>query len=114
MTKLNRLSEIRQMIEEQPLNLLVIKTQNCTVCEAVEIKAGELLQNHTGVSGIWAYLEDIPELASEFLTLTAPTVLVFYQGKEVYRSSRFVQFAELEQVLTRYEQELRVQGQEQE
>ena len=103
MQRLYQLSEIKQMIQEYPLVLLLIKTSQCGVCESIQAKAADLLESHSKARGIYVFMEDAPVTAAEYLALSAPTLLLFFQGKEVYRESRFVRFEELEQVLRRYE-----------
>lgn len=87
--------------------LLLIKTNQCGVCESIQVKAAGLLESHAGVKGMYVFMEDAPDTAAEYLALSAPTLLLFFQGKEVYRESRFVRFDELEQVLQRYEEALK-------
>ncbi|WP_055109241.1 thioredoxin family protein [Paenibacillus ihumii] len=106
MKRLYRLNEIRQEIQHHDLVLLLIKTSGCGVCESIQAKAAVLLQSHKAIQGIYVFMEDAPDMAAEYLVLTAPTLLLFFQGKEVYRESRFVRFEELEQVLARYEEQI--------
>ncbi|WP_019636986.1 thioredoxin family protein [Paenibacillus fonticola] len=103
MQRLYQLSEIKQMIQEHSLVLLLIKTSQCGVCDSIQAKAAVLLESHAKVKGSCVFMEDAPDTASEYLALSAPTLLLFFQGKEVYRESRFVRFDELEQVLQSYE-----------
>ncbi|MFD3261230.1 thioredoxin domain-containing protein [Paenibacillus lentus] len=104
MQRLHQLNEIKQAIQEHALVLLLIKTSQCGVCESIQAKAASLLESHAAVRGIYVFMEDAPDTAAEYLALAAPTLLLFFQGKEVYRESRFVRFEELEQVLYRYEE----------
>ncbi|WP_110933922.1 thioredoxin family protein [Paenibacillus bouchesdurhonensis] len=106
MQRLYQLSEINQVIQEHALVLLLIKTSQCGVCESIQAKAEGLLGFHKKVKGIYVFMEDAPNTAAEYLALSAPTLLLFCQGKEVYRESRFVRFEELELVLHRYEEAL--------
>ncbi|KKO54194.1 thioredoxin family protein [Paenibacillus sp. DMB20] len=108
MRQLKSLAEINRVLEGEPLVLLIIKTGQCGVCESVEVKVSLMLESRPNVTGIYAYMEDAPDTASAFLALSAPTVILFFQGKEVYRIARFVRFDELDRVLTQYEEMLRV------
>ncbi|MVP00635.1 thioredoxin family protein [Paenibacillus lutrae] len=106
MQKLMSLNEVKQVVREKPLVLMVIKTGQCGVCESVQAKVAVMLESHADIMGIYVYMEDAPDAASEYLALAAPTVLLFYEGKEVYRAARFVRFDELEYVLAQYEEAL--------
>ncbi|UNK21212.1 thioredoxin [Paenibacillus sp. N3/727] len=101
------LNEINQVIENEPLVLLIIKTGQCGVCESVEAKVSLMLESRPSVNGIYVYMEDAPDVASAYLALTAPTLLLFYEEKEVYRIARFVRFDELDHVLSQYEELLK-------
>ena len=48
----------------------------------------------------------VPEVAGEFLVATAPTVLLFAHGKEVYRAGTFIDTMELERVLKKWSENL--------
>ncbi len=47
-------------------------------------------------------IAELPELASHFYILTAPAILLFYQGKEVERFARFVPQATLTDILQKW------------
>lgn len=107
MKQLKSLEDINQTLHNERLVLLIIKTGSCGVCESVEAKVSLMLESRPDVTGIYAYMEDAPDTASAFLALSAPTVILFYEGKEVYRIARFVRFDELDHVLSQYEEMLR-------
>lgn len=110
MQQLKSLEDIQQVIAEQQLVLLVIKTGQCGVCESVQAKVSTMLKPRSDVTGIYVYMEDAPDVASAYLALSAPTVLVFFEGKEVFRIARFVRFDELDHVLSQYEEVLKEQS----
>lgn len=103
MIRMRSLDEIEQVIESNELVLFIIKTNHCGVCEAVSAKVSSMLESKPSVKGINVYMEDVPEIASRYLAFSAPTLLLFYAGKEVYRAARFIRFDELSHVLSQYE-----------
>ena len=103
MERMRSLDEINQAIENNKLVIMIIKTTHCGVCEAVSAKAASMLESRASIKGITVYMEDVPEIASKYLAFSAPTLLLFYAGKEVYRSARFIRFDELSHVLSQYE-----------
>jgi thioredoxin-like negative regulator of GroEL len=54
---------------------------------------------------IYATVErkDVPAITGRLMVLVAPIVLVFVDGKEVYRADRYVRMNELERVLHQYD-----------
>lgn len=103
MDRMKNLGEIEKIIKNYQLVLFIIKTNHCGVCEAVSAKVESRLEKKTSVKGISVYMEDVPEIASKYLAFSAPTLLLFYAGKEVYRAARFIRFDELDHVLSQYE-----------
>ncbi|KMZ42986.1 MULTISPECIES: thioredoxin family protein [Bacillales] len=93
------LTELLTDIEGHPLSLLFIKTANCGVCDVTYARTVELLKQYPQVKSMVASMEKMPNLSGEFLVFTAPAILLFMDGKEVFRQARFVSFDELEHVL---------------
>lgn len=93
------LSELKSQIAQQPVSLLFIKMANCGVCDATFAKTKELLESYPQIEFMVASIEKIPSLSGEFLVFTAPTILLFMEGKEVFRQSRIVVFGDLERAL---------------
>ncbi|WP_211748775.1 thioredoxin family protein [Paenibacillus sp. Marseille-Q4541] len=106
MERMMSLNEMEQVIEKNQLVLSIIKMRNCGVCESVSAKVSTMLESKISVKGIYVYTEDVPEVASRYLAFSAPTVLLFYGGKEVYRAARFVRCDELDHVLSQYEENI--------
>ncbi|EST54336.1 thioredoxin [Brevibacillus panacihumi W25] len=101
MKKLTLLSEVKDHVETNPVSLLFIKMANCGVCDATLEKTVQLLQSYPEIPAGVVSIEDTPSLAGEWLVFTAPTILLFMEGKEVHRQSRIVVFGELENALHR-------------
>lgn len=93
------LTELLTDIEGHPLSLLFIKTANCGVCDVTYARTVELLKQYPQVKSMVASMEKMPNLSGEFLVFTAPAILLFMDGKEVFRQARFVSFDKLENVL---------------
>ncbi|MED4785119.1 thioredoxin family protein [Brevibacillus choshinensis] len=93
------LSELKSEIAQQPVSLLFVKMANCSVCDATFEKTKELLKSYPQIEFLVASIERIPSLSGEFLIFTAPTILLFMGGKEVFRQSRIVVFGDLERAL---------------
>lgn len=106
MEKMLNLNQIKEVIQEKPLVILLSKADNCGVCEDIHSKVIELLKSHSRVKGVYVFNGDVPEITSEYMIFSAATLLLFVEGKEMYRVSRFVRFDELERTLQIYEKEL--------
>lgn len=99
MNEYTKLSEIQEHIHSHEISLVFIKMAHCGVCDVVFEKTGELLKKYPQVKAAAVSIEKTPDIAGEFLVFTAPTILLFLQGKEVLRQSRFVTFGKVEETL---------------
>lgn len=84
-----------QTAAENPISLFLFKIQSCSVCAAVAPRIEALLHDLPGVSGyaVWADLQ--PKIRGRMLVFSAPTVILFKDGREIHRQSRFIDFEEL-------------------
>ncbi|RNB77184.1 thioredoxin family protein [Brevibacillus panacihumi] len=101
MNELTLLSEVKDHVATNPVSLLFIKMANCGVCDATLEKTVDLLQAYPEIAAGMVSIEQMPSLSGEWLVFTAPTILLFVDGKEVHRQSRIVVFGELENALRR-------------
>ncbi|PDY48640.1 thiol reductase thioredoxin [Bacillus pseudomycoides] len=93
------MEELIAYIEEQGRLLLFIKIENCGVCDVMLEKVNRLLKQYKNVGNIVVSLEDMKEISAKYLVFTAPTVLLFHQGKEILRESRFISLDNIERTL---------------
>lgn len=93
------IEELVAYIEEKELALLFIKTENCGVCDVMLEKVSRLLEQYQNVEKIVISLEEMRTISAQYLVFTAPTVLLFYEGKEILRESRFISLEKIERLL---------------
>lgn len=88
-------------IDSERLVLLYISMPNCSVCHAVKPRVEKMFENHNlPMYSLDAF--EYQEVAGKFQVMTAPAILVFYQGKEVHRQARFINFQQLETLIDNY------------
>lgn len=94
--------EIQECINNEEVAIFLVKTKNCSVCNAIEeqINNGMILNKEVLLRKV--SLEKVPELSGKYLVFTAPTILLFIEGKEHWRGARFILFDELNQMIDRY------------
>ena len=62
-------------------------------------KVNRLLKQYKNVGNIVVSFEDMKEISAKYLVFTAPTVLLFHQGKEILCESRFISLENTERTL---------------
>ncbi len=96
MKHLTNIKDIEQVLAESPLCLFFIKAPDCGVCNVMLEKVGKLADRFPSMSSFYTDIREEPLIAGRFLVFSGPTVLLLYEGKEIYRGSGFINMEELE------------------
>lgn len=97
------LDKITKTIKNEEIVILYIKSRSCSVCI-------ELLPKIEGAAAaekikfIDIYIEENREVGTKYNVFTAPTVIMFAMGKEVYREGRFLRVSELKNKIYKYKE----------
>ena len=96
MQKLEKIEQIKETIAAQDAVLLYISAPNCSVCDALRPKIDAFFaERYPKVVRIQANIADTPELGAEFGVLSAPAILLFFDGKEFLREGRNVSLQQM-------------------
>ena len=90
------INDIELVIHSNRLCLFYVKAPDCGVCNVMFSKVGTLTENYAQLVSFYTDITEEPLIASRFLVYSSPTVLLILDGKEVYRSSQFIDLKELE------------------
>ena len=90
------INDIELDINRNRLCLFYIKAPDCGVCNVMFSKVGALTEDYPQLVSFYTDITEVPLVASRFLVYSGPTVLLILDGKEVYRSSQFIDLKELE------------------
>jgi thioredoxin-like negative regulator of GroEL len=94
--------EFLKLKEEEPALLAYFSTEACNVCKVLKPKVAELF--HAEFPKIkLAYIKSdkLPEVAAQNQVFSAPTILVFFEGRESIRKSRNIGIGELQREIER-------------
>lgn len=90
------INDIELDINRNRLCLFYVKAPDCGVCNVMFSKVGALTEDYPQLVSFYTDITEEPLIASRFLVYSGPTVLLILDGKEVYRSSQFIDLKELE------------------
>ncbi len=96
MRHLRNIEDIEQTIADNRLCLFYIKAPDCGVCNVMLDKVGRLAETFPTLCSFYSDITEEPLIAGRFLVYSGPTVLLLMNGKEVYRSSQFIDLELLE------------------
>jgi thioredoxin-like negative regulator of GroEL len=94
--------EFLKLKNEQPALLAYFSTEICNVCKVLKPKVSELVQKEfPRIKLVYIKSDKLPELAAQNQVFAAPTILIFFEGKEYIRKSRNIGINELQQEIER-------------
>ena len=98
--QVNSKSELDALINDSKPVILYFCSETCNVCHSVLPKLISIIED-LPVSFIKVKADIQPEICGQLLVFTVPTILIFYEGKEILRESRFIDFNNIEKMLNR-------------
>lgn len=100
--EIHSLDEFLMLKEEEQALLAYFSTDACNVCKVLKPKVSELLQTEfPKMKMIYIKSDMFPEVAAQNQVFTAPTILVFFEGREYIRKSRNIGVGELQRDISR-------------
>lgn len=74
----------------------------CNVCKLLKPKVEVLLaEQFPKMKMLYVNTHQQPEIAAQYKVFTAPTILIFFEGKEHFRFSRNVSIGQLREAIER-------------
>ena len=89
-------------MKSQKFAFVYLTTKTCNVCKVLQPKLRRLAENFAEATFHRIYLDENKDAASEFMAFAIPTFLVYSEGKELIRSARHMDIAEINHKLSRY------------
>jgi thioredoxin-like negative regulator of GroEL len=94
--------EFLKLKNTEPALLAYFSTEACNVCKVLKPKVAELIQTEfPKVKLIYIKSDILPEVAAQNQVFAAPTILVFFEGREYIRKSRNIGIGELRREIER-------------
>ena len=103
METIHSIPEFDQVLQENEAVLAYFSTENCSVCKVLKPKVEEMARaSFPKLKIIYIQSDILPELAAQNRVFTAPTVTVFFEGRETIRKSRAFGVDELKSEIHRF------------
>lgn len=103
MKTLNEKSELEDGINSSPATLVYFYNDTCAPCLALRPKIEEMIETRFPEMQMF-YVNSLksPDLSASSEVYASPTIIIYFDGKETIRVSKFVSISELEQKIIRY------------
>lgn len=94
--------EFEKVLAEQDAVLAYFSTEICSVCKVLKPKVSEMVAaSFPLMKMVFVESDKLPELAAQNRVFTAPTIIVFFAGRETIRKSRAFGVDELKSEIQR-------------
>lgn len=89
METIHSIQEFEQVLADNDAALAYFSTENCSVCKVLKPKVIEMIaESFPKMKMVFVESDKLPELAAQNRVFTAPTIVVFFAGRETIRKSR--------------------------
>jgi len=102
METIHSIQEFDQVLLENDAVLAYLSTEICSVCKVLKPKVIEMIsESFPQVKLVFIESDKLPELAAQNRVFAAPTVIIFFAGRETIRKSRAFGLDELRSEIQR-------------
>lgn len=89
MKTIHSILEFEEILSVYDAVLAYFSTETCSVCHVLKPKVIEMIsESFPKMKMVFIESDKLPELAAQNRVFTAPTVIVFFAGRETIRKSR--------------------------
>lgn len=103
MNEISNLDELVQIVKLETAVIVYFYNDDCPPCISLRPKVEELISGTFQKMKLhWVNSKNHPVIPANYSVFANPTILVFFEGKEFKRFSKYVSISELEEAIGRY------------
>ncbi|MCR5546764.1 MAG: thioredoxin family protein [Lachnospiraceae bacterium] len=92
---LDKIENLDEIIQSENLTILQFGSEACGPCYSITFKIDEWLKHHPNVVNRYIPIEEFQDVAAQHNIFTAPSTILFYDGKEIIRKSGYYSLDEI-------------------
>ncbi|MFZ0388838.1 MAG: thioredoxin family protein [Calditrichia bacterium] len=96
--------ELKEHLKQSRLLVAYFSYPGCSVCRVLLPKVKQITGSCRNCSFVYINTQEDPETGGQYLVFTAPTIIIFVDGKESRRFSRHFSLQDLKDFLKRIEE----------
>merc|ERR1711879_331519 len=93
--------EIQNVINKEFVMILA-KSHTCSICNTIQNTLERAIPNLDQIEIHSIYIDDIDQFRGDHLIFSVPTVLIFSEGKELLRESRYINYDKITRLIDLY------------
>ncbi|MDZ7742029.1 MAG: thioredoxin family protein [Bacteroidota bacterium] len=94
-------AEVRETVASEDFLILYFYNDDCAPCLALRPKVEKFLISYPGIVLRYINSKKMPELNAEYNVYANPLIILYLQGKESTRFSKYVSTGQLEEAIRR-------------
>lgn len=98
MQVLKNMNEIEKVMNKN-LVMIIAKSHTCSACQTILNVMQHNIKNLDQIEIHNVYIDDVDEFRGKHLIFSVPTVLIFSEGKELLRESRYINYAKIQRLI---------------
>ncbi len=103
MEEVIELTNLQQILGNELGVIAYFYNDDCPPCLSLRPKVEKLVdENFSKMKVVWINSKNTPEIPAGYQIFANPTILLFFDGKETRRFSKYVSIIELEDSIERY------------
>ncbi len=101
-TTVNNQTEFLEVLDNNKAVLVYFSNDSCNVCKVLKPKVEEMLTDSFPEIPMF-YVDTVltPDISAQHSVFTIPTIVVFFEGKEIIRKSRHIGVDQLQSEIER-------------
>ncbi len=95
-------NQFEEAVNKNDIVLAYFSGDICNVCKVLKPQIGDMVEKQfPKIKLLYVDIAGTPEIASQQMVFTMPTIIIYAMGKETIRKSRYIGIEELSSVLER-------------
>ena len=95
---IDKYNDINEVINKE-LVMVIAKSHTCYSCKTIANIMDDNMNHFDKIDKYNIYVDDIDQFRGEYLIFSVPTVLIFSEGKELLRQSRYFDYAKIDRLI---------------
>ncbi len=83
--------------------MIIAKSHTCTICNTILDTLKRNVSNIDEIEKYAIYIDDMDQFRGDHLIFSVPTVLIFSDGKELLRESRYINYTKIERLIEMFQ-----------
>jgi len=101
MNTIKNIAEANKIINKDFV-MVIAKSHTCSACGIILNTLENNVKNLENIDIFNIYIDDVDEFRGQHTVFSVPTVLIFSEGKELLRESRYINYSKVERMIELY------------